>query len=315
MFKFPNIPNVDSLVLPYLQSLVLEGFPNSDIKYLSFRNEECQLSFDNFANTLISSIGKKYLPIVRLSDGEYLFLLGEKPPSRRNQLYIIFFLKYIKFLFRKILKNNFVANTLPGVSSGSYSKSELNASHKNIVSILRDISNSGYLALHLTYAEKPFQEKFHKDLFELFKLSDIDLNSNNYVPFYFIYALFTFPKYRQSLFWGKDILLINSFDDSKKSRIEKTLFSFGCNTLQWINLSNSRSLYDILPNLNYINNLDLILIGAGVGKFNIFNQLNKLNLLIPVVDVGVLFELWADGNLSCTRPFIYNENIIYTTRN
>ena len=314
MFKFSNKIKVNSIVTPYLLNFHLQGFSDYRIKSLSFNNIEINLQFTNFRSLFISCIGKKYFPIIRLSDGEYSFLLGDRPPARRNEYYTTYIAKYFKFIVRKLFIKKFVANTLPGISSGLYSKKELKVLRHLTSNVLKEVSNNGTLALHLTYSDKPFQEKFHKDLFAFFRKIDVNMHSENYVHFYFIYALLTHPDNRISIFNGSNLMLINSFDELKKNKIEKTLVSYGCKKIEWVNISAKRSFYDKLPENLIFTGVDMIFVGAGVGKFNIFNQLSKIKLNIPIVDVGVLFEYWANLDLNNIRPYIYNENLVHTTR-
>ena len=45
---------------------------------------------------------------------------------------------------------------------------------------------------------------------------------------------------------------------------------------------------------------EIAFIGAGVGKFNITSQLEPLN--IPCIDVGFVFEVWANEENKWKRP-------------
>ena len=51
---------------------------------------------------------------------------------------------------------------------------------------------------------------------------------------------------------------------------------------------------------------DIAFIGAGVGKFNIFHQLEDLK--IPCIDIGFVFEVWANEENKLLRPYMVNDS-------
>ena len=99
---------------------------------------------------------------MRMSVGEYAFLLGEKFPYFSFSNNIFSYLKKCIAVFKSkyIDKKNFNAATLPNVSSGEYRIDEINKQRKNIINKIREISFKGVLALHLTFPKKPFQEHY-----------------------------------------------------------------------------------------------------------------------------------------------------------
>ena len=121
----------------------------------------------------------------------------------------------------------------------------------------------------------------------------------NYTPFYFVYALLTGPK-RHPLFQGRRVLLVNGADREKQKRIEHSLFREGVSSVDWCPISRDRSFYDQIDTMPWQNKVDLVLVGAGVGKPNILLQLQSLG--VPVIDAGFVFEVWADPDMRWHRP-------------
>ena len=300
-----RIINSDSIILPYLIDLKIPGFSKENIgtKTLSYTNCDSYKLFDDFLDKIFSKIGKEYLPIIRLSDGEYIFLVGLRPPlfDGRFFTYIKKYLIYLYNLNTKF-KSGFQANTLTNVSSGVYSWEEADIIRQIAIKDLLDISKKGIIAMHLTYAKsKSFQENYHRPVYNLFCYNGIFLNHNNYYPFYFVYALLMGDN-RKKLFFNNRICLINSATGFKKNSITKYFESEKVKDLFWINISKTKSFNDQIDVSHLIGKVDLVLIGAGVGKMNIFKQVEKLN--VPCIDAGFCFEVWHDKTNAIRRSMM-----------
>ena len=243
-----------SKILKYLISLDIPHFSKENVNtcVLSVKNISSTAWYTEFVNIIKKNIGKKYFPIIRLSDGEYIFLVGLKKP-----LYYGNFFNYIRdyviFLYEKFYKyrTKFKARTLPNVSSGTYTKNENNLLKKFFLKEIKKISNEGILALHLTYAEKSFQERYHFPIYKIFKENNIEINQFNYYPFYFVYALLM-GKDNNKLFRKRRILIIHSATGDKKERINNYFISIGVEKIEWIKISSSRSFYDKIDCKKYI---------------------------------------------------------------
>lgn len=298
-----------SIILPHLIPLIIPGFEkHSSIStpyVLSFNHLDSQSWFYTFVDIIERKIGREYFPVMRLSDGEYKFILGLQPPTYGDNL--INYLKfYMKYLYKKKIGNKkFNANTLPGVSSGSYNIEEVEKIKKKYSKWIKIIAESGILALHLTYSKNPFQEQYHFKLNKWLSENNIMLNSNNYFPFYFVYALLRGSEKHRILF-KRNILVLHSAKGSKREKIRNALLDEGVNSVNWIEISSSRSLFDEIEIESYHGKVDLALVGAGVGKPNILVQLEKLK--VPCIDAGFVFEVWADENNKWLRPMMVSDD-------
>jgi hypothetical protein len=47
---------------------------------------ECDVWFERFAGRVLQAVGSTYLPVCRMSDGEFMLLFGYQPPSVRHAL-------------------------------------------------------------------------------------------------------------------------------------------------------------------------------------------------------------------------------------
>lgn len=279
-------------ILPYSIHFSIPEFyrfkKNSD-QTLAPSKVDCEEWFRDFILVIQDSIGKRYLPICRMSDGEFLFLFGDKPDFNRNmfvQLYLNIF-----FLAKKIFntKKTFKAGVKGVYDSGQYSNKERELMFTKYTQMLKKISERGILAMHLSYIEKPFQEKFFPSIGNWLRENNIKLTVSNYYPFYFVYAALIGSE-RRKILAGKKILIIHSAIGEKKDRIIKTLYNEEVNLIKWLNISNNRSLFDKIDITEFIGKIDLVLLGAGIGKPNILLQLEKLS--VPCIDAGYVFEIW-----------------------
>lgn len=307
--KIVKLP-ADYLILPFQLVFWIPEFTNyyyvgSGVQ--SPENIEMDDWYDLVTRRIINCLGKEYLPICRLSDGEFNFLFGDQPPSKRYSK-----IKKIEIYLRRIYKfikkgKNFTANTLPGISSGNYTKKEVEK-YRDLIfpKLLKNIAERGILAIHLSYGNKPFQEEYFPSLAKFMGKENIKLNTMNYIPFYFVYALLR-GEPRKQILMGRKILVVHSATGDKRKCIEKSLMNEEqVADISWLTISSSKSMLDILDLSMFINqNLDIVLLGAGIGKINLFNQLSILN--IPVLDAGFVFEVWADPANAAKRVFMIQD--------
>lgn len=254
--------------------------------------------FNRFADTVIAAIGKRYLPVCRLSDGEFKLLLGEHPflllqsmPHRIHQ--------WVRMCGRRILRRRVNFATWQGVSSGSYDREEILKFRQKYGEQLVRLSEQGFLAIHLSYGPVPFQEQYFPSFKQWLIDAHLALTFQNYAPFYFVYALLTGPR-RSAVLKGRRVLLVNGADRAKQVRIEASLLREGVTEVYWCPISASRSMFDQIDIAPWRGRVDLALVGAGVGKPNILLQLEPLG--VPAIDAGFVFEVWSEPEMRWHRP-------------
>ncbi len=295
-------PELIPLIIPEFTKHVKSSIPN----VLSFKKTDSETWFNEFAETIISKIGKEYFPVMRMSDGEFLFLLGPTYSYYTGDKLSSFLKKFLITSREKLIRrNDFKAATLPGVSSGDYTAIEIEQRKSEIENQIKFIAEHGVLALHLTYSIKPFQEHFHYKLKKWFDHNHIVVNKENYYPFYFVYALLR-GSYKESLLKDKVVLIFHSAQGIKKGKIISALIKEGVQKVIWHEISPNRSMFEQLNLKPGYSDADIAFVGAGVGKFNILAQLEPLH--IPCIDVGYVFEVWADENNKWRRPVMVPDN-------
>lgn len=96
---------------------------------------------------------------------------------------------------------------------------------------------------------------------------------------------------------------MTSFDDEKRSAIERTLTEEGAASIQFIRISPDKSMYDTIDLATVQLPVHVVLVGAGIGASNILCQLEPLNTL--AVDAGFVIECLANPELKKQRTFCW----------
>tara|TARA_B100000780_G_scaffold252464_1_gene199573 strand:+ start:1116 stop:2009 length:894 start_codon:yes stop_codon:yes gene_type:complete len=289
--------------LKHLNSFSLSDYSKFDKenrKVFLIENQNCEVILELFFNRVLNIIKeKKHFPIIRLADGEYQFLLGTNELNlRKPKIKLVYHM--FKQYYEKLFNKRFEAKSRT-YTSGRYdiNKSKLDIIEKYSIS-LQNISKKGVLAIYTIIKPGFYSEQYLPKLERFFEKNNIQINTKNYVPFYFVYILLTNKKYI-SLYENKNIHLITSYDESRKIKIEKTLKLLNVKKITWTMISVDNSLNDIID-VNKLNiNIDIIFIGGGLGKVNIFNQLNDFPALI--IDAGYIFETWQNPKLKMERNY------------
>jgi hypothetical protein len=276
-----------------------KNFDSEDRKVYLFEDNNCDDLLDAFYKKIDNLIGsKENFPIIRIADGEFQFLLGKNEFNLRKPFHKLVF-HLIRQLFERVFKPKFEAKSRT-YTSGVYSHSDRYNVKNQYSECLKYISEKGILALYTIIKPEFYTEQYLTSLFSFFEKKNININKNNYIPFYFIYIILTNKKY-SNIYKDKDIHLITSFDNERKIKIEQTLKSFGAKSVSWTKISRDRSLFDIIDLDGISKNVDVVFIGAGIGKVNIFNQLKKIPAII--IDAGYIFETWENPALVKQRDY------------
>lgn len=263
---------------------------------------ECGAWFGRFANRVLQSVGASYLPVCRMSDGEFLLLFGFQPPSVRHSLLRRWRIRLSQARHR--LRQSlfgFQAQTAPGVSSGAMSHAEVKAFVPTLSSRYLEIARDGILGLHLGYAGTPFQEHYFPAVRRWLERNDVTLTLDNYVPFYFVYGLLRGPVF-PDLVGGRRVLIVHSATGVKREAITRSIEAARPRGIEWLTISPSRSFADRLDLSRLADKPDVCLLGGGVGKSALFPQLRPLG--VPCLDAGFSFEVWADSDKQWDRPYM-----------
>lgn len=255
--------------------------------------------FEAFTDRVVEAIGRRYLPVGRFSDGEFRFLFGDtghlanQPMARRVA-------SRARQRLQRWTKRTFTAGMVGRYHSGEFTQQEWASSRARFDDLAHHLARHGLLALHLNHAAIPFQQRYYPAIASWLRRLGLTLDERNYVPFYFVYALLTGP-HRARVLSGRRVMVVNGATGDKRRRIVEGLQREGAQVVHWEPLSEKRSMYDRLDVTRWRGQVDLVLVGAGIGKANVLPQLEVLG--VPCLDAGFVFEVWADPSTAAERPY------------
>lgn len=311
---FAKVAKVE-IILPYIIDFVIPGFeksyPKGIFKCLSFSERPSEEWFLSFVDEVEKAIGKRFLPIYRMGDGEFIFCVGYRFPHRApDEPVWLYFLRTFRravgilrlWLFRRAL-----AMGGKDYVSGNYQFRELRALRVRYAKQLKEIARRGFLALLFTdriksHRRMAFQQQYIAPVTRWFDAYGIKLNERNYYPFYFVYAMLT-SSLRHRIYRGRRVLVVTSYDEAKRDSITKGLEREEVADVQFLPLSQGRSMYDTVDLSTVKRPIDLVLVGGGIGASNILCQLETLNTV--TIDAGYIIECLADPALKKLRSFCW----------
>ncbi|MBN4080079.1 hypothetical protein JYT31_00280 [Beggiatoa alba] len=284
----------------FVKKLMIPDYEDecNNVITLSSSDIDLDKQYANLINRTKESIGRRFLPVIRVSDGEFNLLLGDQPPGPWWPIHIRI-KKIIGLIKRKFINAKSFSNAAYS-GDNVVNISEIESIRISAISGLRLIMKEGVLAVHLSLTNKPFQADYLLPFFATLEKDKIEINSTNIVPFYFIYPM-VLSHYGDFLFENKTIMIIHSATGEKKNRIIKAVKARSASKVIWLSISHNKTFYDNLEVEKYLGKADVAFIGAGVAKLLLMEQLSILN--IPVVDIGFVFEVWSNPSLSVERPF------------
>jgi len=242
---------------------------------------------------------KEFFPLFRLSDGEFIFILGRrfKQYSFSKQIY-----EYLNHLKRSVYYRSFFYSSGRKGYCETYSLFLMNRLRKKFTLQLREISKLG--ALCFNFSPHILTEPYQKDFLDYIHESKILLNEDNYYQFYFVPGFFLGKKIKE-IYQNKRILIFTSNMKSRNENLKKNLLKFGAKKVDFYQTSLNTPLLDNI-NLGSIEDQpDLVLIGAGVGAVNILSQIRNLNCIS--IDSGFIVDALSDFNLAKQRPYYLND--------
>lgn len=182
-------------------------------EHLFFEDKIAAALFEEFKMLLNERMEqKRFLPIMRMCDGEYIFCLGKKRGKHESAL---------RYLFKKIFHKKQITSW-----GETYSKPERKMLASLFPRLLQEISKEGLIANHFLYSHTGFCEEYIQPMIEWYKENGIKMNASNYTSFYFIYVLLNGPECKW-LYKQRRILVISSFAEEKRNAVKKSLLQKG----------------------------------------------------------------------------------------
>lgn len=297
MRLFDRLSHQVDLRVPYFESTV----PPGRVRQKVFAIRDTREWFAEFVTRAASSIGRAYLPVHRISDGEMSFAVGFRPPY--PPLGVNPVIHYVRQVASYVKWRRWSCHLSTGTPDGceEYSGVEWRQLRQFYTDCVRQlVAANGILAVALCVTPERFGEQYHRAMCEWFERHGIDLNAANYYPFYFVYALLNSPA-RDLVLKDRSVLVINSLTPERQRAIQEGLEKAGARQVQFRAVSRSKALHDTVELSTLSDPVDVALIGAGVASASILLQLKPLQTLS--IDAGYCIDLLAYPELAGKRDF------------
>lgn len=256
----------------------------------SFLEIEPEEWFEKFRQDILDSMGKRYLPIYRMADGEFRFLMGRKYNWHRKPL----LKELVAVTAEKIkIKNPDKWKTSWGEE---YLPEETQKLRLSLLEHIRYLSQKGYLACYINDNGLDAFTEYNHHIEKYFNKNNIKFDSTNYIPFHFVIGLFT-NKGWEVFYKDKKILIVSGTDEKSEANIATTLYSLGVQQVQFLRISKNASMKEILELSKIKLPIDMCLVAAGIGSANILRQLEPLNTV--VLDIGGYINCYID--ITCAQ--------------
>jgi hypothetical protein len=231
---------------------------------------------------------KKYLPVMRMCDGEYIYSVGRKKGHFQG------FTTVVKNQISKIFRSQTTS------WGENYTRLQNLQLKKRFPQLLKFIAEHGFIANHFLYTPSHFCEQYIQPMIDWYAKHGIPVNKDSYSAFYFVYVLLNGPD-SLSLFKGRNILVISSFPDEKRTSTETELKRRGAAGVYFQAISATSSMLDTIDLTPFAGKVDLVLIAAGIGSANILVQCQVLQ--VPCIDSGFCLECLANPAVRSERIY------------
>jgi hypothetical protein len=262
--------------------------------------------YAEFQLRIRNAIGKTYLPIYRMADGEFIFCVGERlylPAQAKLNSAIVW--RMCRGALRKV-RNAFSEDALSTCWGEQYGTNERARLMPEYVQHMRRISAKGLLAIHFVEMESQvFGKEYFGTMCDWFDSQGIPLNEKNYAPFHFVYALLA-EAHLNGFFAGLRVAVITHLSEIRTEKISNALLALGAAKVDFLSISSSKAMTDHVHGLDHCDGFDLALVGAGVGSANILCQLEKFSTVC--IDAGFFLETLIDPSRRGERMFTRTDN-------
>jgi hypothetical protein len=205
------------LDLPNFQTTAGAGFA----RQRSFSDVNATVWYEEFKSRIHRAIGKEFLPIYRMADGEFIFCVGERmyrPHGAVLDKRVIW--RTLRGAVRKVI-NRRSEQALLTCWGENYRVEERIRLLPDYILYLRRIAEKGILAIHFVeMSNSVFGTEYFVPVCDWFDEHKITLNAENYASFYFVYALLA-EAHLNGLFTGLTVAVVTHVSEARVRGIER----------------------------------------------------------------------------------------------
>ena len=246
----------------------------------SFESTTVDDWYNRFRQRLLDAMGTSYLPVYRMADGEFHFLLWEKIDFNGPD-HFIKLLKYLKHKAIEIALGPRIKTSWGEI----YNSKDVFELRRKFISDLIDLLEIGILCAYLYENPKNAYVHYNIPFLKFAEKHSIPLNKHNLYPFHF--PFFILSNYGwQDFISNRKILIVTGNLAKKKQSLENNLIELGSKKVEFYEISSNSSLKDKLnkDKIDKLSEYEIAFVAAGIGSLNIISQMKWFNG--PVIDVG-----------------------------
>ncbi len=264
-----------------------------------FHPTDCRDWHNRMVEKMLAREPGRHFPVFRMSHGEFMLALGYRYPrqlgtSRLLSDAITFYHQLRRW-----------TGLEPAFRSGShlntyeeFTKREIAAAEAAYIFNLASISREGILAA--AFYDNPGFNEYFPDFFDWMDGRGIVLNTENYMPFYSVYALLAGSRLRDFV-EGRQVLIATSFRGDKEERLTHAMQELGACGVQFYATHPSKAIFDRIDLGRIQSGTDIVFVGAGVGAAAVIEQLRPLGALC--IDAGFCLDMLAYPDMRWERPY------------
>ena len=252
--------------------------------------------FERFQKRVFAAADRReWLPIYRLSDGEFTCMVGRRFPPLPWKIAIESRCRHYYNSLKRL--SPFYSSGRPGYCE-SYLAWELPGVLGTLAKSLRMIGNDGMLCFNFSASElaSPYMATVCSWLDD----RGVVVSPKSYFHFYHVYGLLNGPE-SEKLLEKRRVLVMTSNIAHRKEALLDAVRARGASDAFFYETSRNRPAFDVIRLAEIPPRIDLVLIGAGVGAAHILAQLKPLGC--PAIDAGFALDCWAEPSLALKRPY------------
>jgi hypothetical protein len=281
----------------YSRRMELAGFPEQawygGLAFRMLEDVPVQQLFDAFSARVTGSVSREFLPVYRMADGEFEFINGRLPAGDGSSGVVDSVVQQMRRVKRRIRFDTCWGET--------YSFWQRESALRILRDSVREIARTGCLALYFAKRADGWGEEYFAPTCRWFEENGVELTPQNYIPFYFVYALLSGPT-REALLASRRLLVVTHLPEERRSGIDRALRAMGAASVEFINIPATGAIFESIDVSGVAGSVDLGLVAAGIGSAPLLCQLAPLS--VPVIDAGMWIDCLIRPERRGERPFL-----------
>ena len=244
---------------------------------------------------------RKWLPVYRLSDGEFTCMVGRRFTPMPWKAAAMARLRHLYNTVKRC--SPFYSSGRPGYCE-SYYAWELPLVRATLAKSLAEIAGSG--ALCFNFSRSDLATPYVAPVCRWMTDRGIHIPSRAYYHFYHVYGLLNGPDVAE-LLRGRRVAVMTSNIGGRRDALLQAVVDRGASDAVFYETSRNKPALETIDCRKFPNGIDIVLLGAGVGAAQIILQLKPLSCV--AIDAGFALDCWAEPSLRQRRPYcVYDDD-------